>query len=103
MQPTEPEQWRSMESAPKDGTRIIVVIRASEQGASDVDVVRWAKPKAHGEYCWVATDSELNFAIIYDEWEVAHWMPLPSWAPPYKTPDLASKLPELPEGDGSGI
>lgn len=103
MRPTEQEQWRPMETAPKDGRRIIVVIRASEQGASDVDVVRWAKPKTHGEYCWMATDSDENCAVIYDEWEVAHWMPLPAWAPPFKTPDLASKLPELPEGDGSGI
>ena len=57
MRPTEKEQWRPMATAPKDGTRIIVVIRASEQGASDVDVVRWAKPKSHSEYCWMATDS----------------------------------------------
>jgi hypothetical protein len=104
MRPTEPEQWRPMESAPQDGTRIIVVVRASEQGASDVDVVRWAKPKSYGEYCWVATDSDLNFAVIYDNWELAHWMPLPAWAAPFKTPDLASRLPEPPpEGDGSGI
>jgi hypothetical protein len=103
MRPTEPEQWRPIESAPKDGTRIIVVIRASEQGTSDVDVVRWAKPKSHSEYCWVATDSDLSFAVIYDDWEVSHWMPLPSWASPFRTPDIASRLPEPPEGDGSGI
>lgn len=103
MRPSETEQWRPMKSAPKDGTRIIVVIRASEQGASDVDVVRWAKPKAYGEYCWMASDSDQDCEIIYDDWEVANWMPLPAWSPPYKTPGLAAKLPEVPEGDGSGI
>jgi hypothetical protein len=99
----EREQWRPMTTAPKDGTRIIVVIRASEQGSSDIDVVRWAKPKSHGEYCWTSVDSDQNCAVIYDEWEVAHWMPLPAWSPPFKTPGLAAKLPEPPEGDGSGI
>jgi hypothetical protein len=103
MRPAESMQWQPMETAPKDGTRIIVVTRASEQGPSDVDVVRWIKPRSHGEHCWTSFDSDENCAIIYDEWELAHWMPLPSGLPPYKTPDLASKLPEPPEGDGSGI
>jgi hypothetical protein len=51
----------------------------------------------------MSTDLDEDCAIIYEDWEVAHWMPLPSWAPPFKTPDLASKLPEPPEIDGSGI
>jgi hypothetical protein len=101
---TDVEDWQPMATAPKDGTRIIVVTRATEQGASDVDVVRWAKPKSLGDYCWMSTDLDQNCAVIYEEWEVANWMPLPSWSPPYKTPDLASKLPEAPlDADGSGI
>ncbi|HLH11051.1 MAG TPA: hypothetical protein VKV77_04110 [Methylovirgula sp.] len=92
-----------MTSAPRDGTRIIVVIRASEQGSSDVDVVRWAKPPSHGEYCWMSTESDQDCAIIYDDWEVANWMPLPSWSPPFRTPGLARRLPDPPEVDGSGI
>ena len=99
----EQEQWRSMASAPRDGTRIIVVIRASEQGSSDIDVVRWSKPKSHGEYCWTAADSDQECAVIYDEWEVAHWMPLPAWSPPFKTAGLAATLPDPPENEGSGI
>lgn len=99
--------WRPMTSAPKDGTRIIVVIRASEQGPADVDVVRWAKTKGMGEACWTSTDSSYDCAVVYEDWEVANWMPLPSSMPPVKTPGLASRLPEFPqagpETDGSGI
>jgi hypothetical protein len=51
----------------------------------------------------MSTDSDQDCEIIYDDWEVANWMPLPAWSPPYKTPGLAAKLPEAPEGDGSGI
>ena len=32
--------WRPLITAPKDGTWIIVVIRQSEQGPADVEVVR---------------------------------------------------------------
>jgi hypothetical protein len=103
MSPVETGQWQPMATAPKDGTRIIVVTRATEQGTSDVDVVRWMKPKSFGEYCWVATDSDQECIVMYDDWEVASWMPLPSWSPPYKTPGLAAKLPDPPEAEGSGI
>jgi hypothetical protein len=104
MDSTDSQQWRPMATAPKDGTRIIVVIRATEQGPSDVDVVRWAKPPNLGDYCWTSTDSDHSCTIIYDNWEVANWMPMPSGMPPYKTPQLASKLPPPPEEkDGSGI
>jgi len=103
MSSVETAQWQPMATAPKDGTRIIVVTRATEQGPSDVDVVRWAKPKSHSEFCWVSTDSGQDFVVIYDEWEVANWMALPSWSPPYKTPGLAARLPEPPEAEGSGI
>ena len=40
---------------------------------------------------------------MYDDWEIANWMPLPSRSPPYKTPGLAAKLPDPPEAEGSGI
>jgi len=35
-------EWRSMESAPKDGTAVLASVRASEQGPAEIDVVRWA-------------------------------------------------------------
>lgn len=106
MAATDTGDWRAMSSAPKDGSRIIVVIRASEQGPADIDVVRWDKPRRSGEACWTSTDSSADCAIVYEDWEVAYWMPLPSSMPTVKTPDMASRLPELPSGleiGGSGI
>ncbi len=100
-------QWRTMAGAPKDGSRLLVVIRASEQGAADVDVVRWEKPKRAAEPCWMSTDSSHDCAIVYDDWEVVFWMPLPSSMPGVRTPGMAARLPEFPrdgqEIGGSGI
>ena len=98
--------WMPMAAAPKDGSRILVVIRASEQGPADVDVVRWTLPKRAADQCWVSTDSSRDCAIIYEDWEVVFWMPLPPTIAPVRTPDLASRLPAIPEGEetgGSGI
>ena len=100
-------EWRKMAGAPKDGTRILVIIRASEQGPADVDVVRWTNHKRDVEPCWVSTDSSADAPIAYDDWEVAYWMPLPSSIAPVRAPGLAAKLPEFPrdglEIGGSGI
>lgn len=100
-------RWRPMITAPKDGTRIIVVIRQSEQGPADVDVVRWAQPRRTAEPCWTSTDSTHDCPIMYDNWEVAHWMPLPSTMPGVRTADMAARLPAFPragqEIGGSGI
>ena len=100
-------RWRPMITAPKDGTRIIVVIRQSEQGPADIDVVRWAQARRSGELCWTSTDSSHDCAIMYDDWEVANWMPLPSTMPSVRTPDMAARLPAVPrlgeEIGGSGI
>ena len=101
------DQWQSMASAPKDGSRIIVVIRASEQGPADVDVVRWDRPRRNADPCWTSTDSSHDCAIVYEDWEVSFWMALPSTLPPLKAPDLKARLPLVPSaGDeigGSGI
>ena len=96
-----------MITAPKDGTRIIVVIRQSEQGPADIDVVRWGQPRRASDPCWTSTDSSHDCSISYDDWEVANWMPLPSSMPGVRMPDMASKLPAFPyaghEIGGSGI
>ena len=101
------DQWRKMTSAPKDGSRILVVIRGSEQGPADVDVVRWTHHKRDAEPCWVSTDSSADCAIVYEGWEVAFWMPLPASIAPVRTPGLAAQLPDFPrdgqETGGSGI
>ena len=101
------DAWRKMTSAPRDGTRILVITRASEQCPADVDVVRWASHKRDPEPCWVSTDCSADAPIAYEDWEVAFWMPLPSSIPPVRTPGLAARLPEFPrdglEHGGSGI
>jgi len=104
---TETEQWREMASAPKDGSRVLIIIRASEQGPADVDVARWGRSRRAADACWMSTDSSHDCEIVYEDWEVAYWMPLPSTVPPVKTPGLAAQLPEFPrdglEIGGSGI
>jgi hypothetical protein len=107
MSASEIGQWRPMATAPKDGSRIIVVIRASEQGPADVDVVRWDTPKRNADACWTSTDSSHDCAIVYEDWEVSFWMALPSSVPPVKAPGLLERLPLVPiaseEIGGSGI
>ena len=104
---SEVQAWKTMADAPKDGSRILVVIRQSEQGPADVDVVRWTLTRQTPDACWVSTDSTHDCAIMYEDWEVSFWMPLPQSLPPVRTPDLAARLPRVPEPDeetgGSGI
>jgi hypothetical protein len=101
------EIWRRMATAPKDGSRILVSIRSTEQGPAEVDVVRWSKPKRDPDACWMSTDSSADCSIVYEAWELAFWMPLPTGMPPVRTPGLAAQLPPAPKADeeldGSGI
>ena len=99
--------WQPMATAPKDGTRILVTIRPTEQGPAEVDVVRWNKPGRDDDSCWMSTDSSHDCPIAYENWELSFWMPLPSGMPAVKTPGLAAQLPAAPKSeeelDGSGI
>ena len=96
-------RWRKATSAPKDGSRILVVIRGGEQGTADVDVVRWTRPRNAADPCWTSTDSSADCAIVYEDWEVTHWMPLPGHMPGGRPPAMAGTLPAVPhEGQGSG-
>ena len=99
--------WMDMASAPRDGTRVLVEIRASEQGPAEVDMVRWARPERGGEAGWVSAESDPGAAIFYAEAELSGWMPLPSPLPRRRTRRVAgrregTKRPDL-EVDGSGI
>ena len=69
-------EWRAMRTAPRDGTRILVTVRATEQGGAEVDVVKWSGGTAAGG--WLATDSDPGARIVYGDGELAAWMPLPS-------------------------
>jgi hypothetical protein len=74
----EPDPWRHMASAPKDGSRILVTIRPSEQGAAEVDLVYWSNGDQFGADGWRASDSSPGRIIEYAEPELKCWMPMPS-------------------------
>jgi hypothetical protein len=100
-------EWRPMASAPKDGTRILAAIRASEQGPAEVDVVRWARSAPGGEKGWIAADSDPALVIVYAEVELTHWMPLPSPLPKLRVTQVAGRREpgrfDADEMGGSGI
>lgn len=72
-----PDQWRHMSTAPRDGTRILVTTRPVEQGPADVDLVYWARADQFGLEGWRAADSAPGAIIGYAEPELKCWMPLP--------------------------
>jgi hypothetical protein len=101
-------QWQDMESAPKDGTKVLVEIRGSEQGAAEVDMVRWARPERSAEPAWISADSDPAVPVIYSEAELEGWMPLPTPLPKLRSRRPASSRAEpgaQDEGEagGSGI
>ena len=73
----ESERWCHMASAPKDGTRILVTVRAAEQGPADIDVAFWARADKSGMEGWRAIDSSPGCVIGYAELELKCWMPMP--------------------------
>ncbi|MDF1632785.1 hypothetical protein [Mycoplana sp. MJR14] len=99
----EPARWRHMASAPKDGSRILVTVRSSEQGPAEVDVAYWSHGDRFGAEGWRASDSSPGRIIAYAEPELKCWMPMPSAnldrasAPSPWEGDDAQQL------DGSGI
>jgi hypothetical protein len=99
----EPDRWRHMLSAPKDGSRILVTIRPSEQGPAEVDLAYWSNGDQFGGEGWRSSDSSPGRIIEYAEPELKCWMPLPlanlartSFPSPWEGEDA-------PELDGSGI
>lgn len=94
--------WRSAASAPRDGTRVLVLIGASEQGDADVDVAHWGRQKYLTDPCWVSSESSADCAVIYGAHEVTNWMPLPQWTRPVATAAGSHTYGTL-EIDGSGI
>lgn len=85
-------QWQPIETAPKDGTQIIILACGML-----VEVACWA-PSAHRDYPWaVALGTEYYDRIAdvvvtevngYAEDAVTHWMPMPE-APQHKENDNA--------------
>jgi len=97
--------WASMTTAPRDGTLVLVRIRATEQGPAEVDAVRFAQSARSGEDGWVANDSDPFARVVYAEGELAAWMPLPTQLPKLRSArDVPPGPPDdVEEGDGSGM
>lgn len=74
----ESDGWRDMAGAPKDGSRILVTVRPSEQGVAEVDVAYWSNGDRFGTEGWRASDSSPGCIIEYAEPELKCWMPMPS-------------------------
>lgn len=97
--------WRHMSSAPKDGSRILVTVRSSEQGPAEVDVAYWARADQYGMEGWRAADSHPGNIVAYAEPELKCWMPLPraNASIDSGTTDLPGPWQEGEELYGSGI
>lgn len=74
----DPIRWRQMAGAPKDGSRILLTIRPSEQGQAEVDLAYWSSGDQFGAEGWCASDSSPGRVIEYAEPELKCWMPMPS-------------------------
>ncbi|MCV9963304.1 hypothetical protein OIU34_15450 [Pararhizobium sp. BT-229] len=99
----ETDRWRHMASAPRDGSRILVTIRQSEQGPAEVDLAYWSNGDQFGGEGWRASDSSPGHIIEYAEPELKCWMPMPS----AKLDRLSMPSPwegsDAPQFDGLGI
>jgi hypothetical protein len=103
MSGTEFGDWHDMATAPKDGSKVLVAVRASEQGPAEVDMARWAMASRAAEPAWIA-DSDPGSVITYSETELAGWMPLPTPVPKLRSGRGSSARGEAPdEIGGSGI
>ncbi|HEX2020118.1 MAG TPA: hypothetical protein VGO17_14380 [Aurantimonas sp.] len=102
----EPTLWQPMSSARRDGDRILVTVRAGEQGPAEVDTVRWTSLRGAPEKAWVATDTDADSPVAYQDDELLAWMPFPeptagrAPAPSWPEPALES---DFEEEQGSGI
>ncbi|RYE43728.1 MAG: hypothetical protein EOP21_07515 [Hyphomicrobiales bacterium] len=98
-----PDRWRHMRSAPRDGTRILVTIRPSEQGPGTVDLAYWSNGDQFGADAWRSSDSAPGRIIEYAETELKCWMPMPSADPDRMSLPSAWQGEDEHELDGSGI
>lgn len=105
MTQTDSAPHRPMSTAPRDGSVVLVAVRATEQGAVEFDAVRYARSAQSGEEAWVAIDSDPDMRIAYAESELDYWLPLPTQLPELRSRrGAAEKAPVAPdEADGSAI
>ena len=97
------DRWRSMGSAPKDGSRILVTIQPSEQGPAEVDLAFWSSGDRSGGEGWRSSDSSPGRIIEYPETELKCWMPLPTANLERTSLPSPWQGKDAKELDGSGI
>ena len=101
------EGWRSMNEADRSGVPILVTVRGGEQGAPEVDTVRWAMPRGSHDKCWIAIGSAVEATVIYEDDDLVAWMPFPSPTPDRGSFAVDSMQParesDFLEQSGSGI
>lgn len=102
-QMAELDRWRHMRSAPKDGRRILVTIRPSEQGPGTVDLAYWSNGDRYGAEAWRSSDSAPGRIIEYADPELKCWMPMPSANLEQMTLPSPWEGKDAQELDGSGI
>jgi hypothetical protein len=95
--------WRHMNTAPKDGSRILVTVRQSEQGSAEVDVVFWSPGDRFAIEGWRASDSVPGCVVEYAEPELKCWMPMPSASADRSLAPTPWEGDDMDELDGSGI
>lgn len=96
-------QWRHMRTAPRDGSRILVTIRPSEQGPGAVDLAYWSNGDQYGGEAWRSSDSAPGRIIEYAEPELKCWMPMPPANVDQFSMPPAWEGKDDVELDGSGI
>ena len=100
----DPAPWQPIATAPRDGTLVLVKIRATEQGPGEFDMVRWSKSARSAEESWVATDSDPFARVAYADNELVAWLPLPGQLPKLRsTPAAQGGSATADETDGSGV
>lgn len=74
-------EWRTIDSAPKDGTWILVYEAQDGHDDPSVHVVQWGQPEwGGGDLTWVTMALGPN-PDTYNPHPVTHWMSLPSPPP----------------------
>jgi hypothetical protein len=94
-----------IETAPRDGTLVLVWLKASEQGPAQKDVVRWARSAQSGAGAWVARDSDQVARVFYSDADLQCWVPLPTQRPDAQREPQGRREIDTDSGelDGGGI
>jgi hypothetical protein len=101
----EANPWRHMKNAPRDGSRILVTVRPSEQAPAEIDVAYWSRADQYGIEGWRSADSHPGHIIGYADPELKCWMPMPKPNSLGGTSDMPTPWEgdEIEELYGSGI